>query len=80
VDDRAFAAGWGGAAYPGYVDPFVTAVIWSLLPTVVVSVVFFFVVRGMLRMDRTERKTYAKIEAEERAKRGLGPIAPAADR
>jgi len=25
----------------------------------------------MLRADRTERKVYAKIEAEERAKRGL---------
>ena len=62
-------------------DSYVAAVIWSLLPTVVVSVIFFFVFRNILRMDRTERKAYARIEAEERAKRGLDPVAPpAADR
>jgi preprotein translocase subunit YajC len=64
-------------------DPFAAAVIWSLLPTVVVSVVFYFVIRSVLRMDRTERKAHAKIEAQERAKRGLGPVparAPGADR
>ncbi len=30
---------------------------------------FFFVVRGILRFDRTERKVHAQIEAEERAAR-----------
>lgn len=58
-------------------ENYAAAVIWSLLPTVVVSVVFFFIVRGILRMDRTERKTYARIEAEERAKRGLDPAGSA---
>ena len=53
------------------------AVIWALLPTLVVSVLFVFVLRSILRMDRTERRVYAKIEAEERAARGLD--APAAD-
>jgi hypothetical protein len=52
---------------------FWAAVIWTLTPTIVVSVLFFFVLRGMLRLDRTERKTYARIEAQERAKRGLPP-------
>lgn len=52
-------------------DEYLAAVIWSLLPTLVVSALFVFVVRGILRMDRTERRTYAKIEAEERAARGL---------
>ncbi len=52
-------------------DEYVGAVIWSLLPTLVVSVLFVFVLRGILRMDRTERRVYAKIEAEERAARGL---------
>ena len=67
--------------YPEGVDSYVAAVIWSLLPTVVVSVIFFFVFRNILRMDRTERKAYARIEAEERAKRGLDPVVPpAADR
>ncbi|MDO8383727.1 MAG: hypothetical protein Q7T17_12210 [Microbacterium sp.] len=49
------------------------ALIWSILPTLVVSAVFFFVLRGIIRMDRTERRVYAQIEAEERAKRGMGP-------
>lgn len=57
-------------------DDYWTAVFWSLAPTVVVLGLFFFVLRGIIRMDRTERKAYAKVEAEERAKRGL-PAAPA---
>lgn len=55
--------------------------LWALLPTVVVAVIFFFILRSILRMDRTERKVHARIEAEERAKRGLPPVdAAAADR
>ena len=54
------------------------AVFWSLLPTVVVSVIFFFVLRSILRADRVERRAYSRIEAEERAKRGLPAAAPAA--
>ncbi|MDX2377811.1 hypothetical protein M4I32_13475 [Microbacterium sp. LRZ72] len=49
------------------------AVAWALLPTIAVSVVFFFVLRSILRMDRTERRVYAQIEAEQRRKRGLPP-------
>jgi hypothetical protein len=59
-------------------DAYWTAVIWALLPTVVVGVVFFYILRSILRMDRTERKVYARIEAEERAKRGLPPVEGAA--
>lgn len=51
------------------------AVFWTLLPTVVVSALFFWILRSILRADRTERRAYARIEAEQRAKRGL----PAAD-
>ena len=54
-------------------DSYWAAVIWSLLPTVVVLGLFVFVLRSILRMDRTERRAYSKIEAEERAKRGLAP-------
>ncbi len=54
------------------------AVVWSLAPTVVVATLFFFVLRGILRMDRTERRAYAQIEAEERAKRGMPPASPPA--
>jgi hypothetical protein len=82
-DDRiggesACEEGWGGddAAYPGGMDSsFWTAVFWSLAPTVVVSVLFFYVLRSVIRADRTERRVYARIEAEERAKRGLPPVA-----
>lgn len=54
-------------------DNFWVAALWSLAPTVVVSAVFFFVLRSILHADRRERRFHAKIEAEERAKRGLPP-------
>jgi hypothetical protein len=70
---------WGGEpaepAYTGGVDDYWLAVIWSLLPTVVVSLLFWYVLRSVVRADRNERRQYAKIEAEERAKRGLPPVA-----
>ncbi|MFT4136765.1 hypothetical protein [Microbacterium sp.] len=59
-------------------DEYWVAVLWSLLPTVVVLGLFVFVLRSILRIDRHERRAYAKIEAEERAKRGL-PARPPGD-
>ncbi|MFH8251542.1 hypothetical protein ACH3VR_14315 [Microbacterium sp. B2969] len=59
-------------------DEYWTAVFWTLLPTVVVTIIFFWVLRSILRADRTERRTYARIEAEQRAKRGLPPAESAA--
>lgn len=56
-------------------DDYWVAVLWTLLPTIVVSAIFFFVLRSIIRADRTERREYARIEAEERAKRGLPPAA-----
>lgn len=58
-------------------DEYWVAVIWALLPTVVVLGVFVFVLRSIFRMDRTERRVYSRIEAEERRKRGLPPVADA---
>jgi hypothetical protein len=55
------------------VDNFWIAAAWSILPTIAVSAVFVMVLRGILRFDRTERKVHARIEAEERAARGLPP-------
>ncbi|WP_309297585.1 hypothetical protein [Microbacterium dextranolyticum] len=55
-------------------DSYWAAVAWSLLPTVVVLGLFVFVVRAILRMDRSERRAYSRVEAEERAKRGLPPV------
>lgn len=54
-------------------DDYWVAVFWTLLPTVVVSGLFFFILRSILRADRTERRVYSRIEAQERAKRGLPP-------
>jgi hypothetical protein len=47
------------------------AALGALLPTVAVGLVFWFIMRAILRSDKTERKVLARIEAEERAKRGL---------
>lgn len=65
----------GSAGILEAMDETWTAMLWAILPTLVVSVVFFFILRNVIRMDRTERKAYARIEAEERAKRGLPPVA-----
>ena len=62
-----------GGGYPGDMDEYWVAVFWSLLPTVVVSALFFFILRSIMRADRTERRVYARVEAEERAKQGLPP-------
>lgn len=47
--------------------------IFSITPTILVGLIFWFVLRAILRADRTERKVYAKIEAEERAKLDVTP-------
>lgn len=46
----------------------VAGIVFSLTPTVVVGLVFWFVMRAIIRSDRTERATYSRIEAEERAR------------
>lgn len=56
-------------------DDYWIAALWTLLPTVVVSAIFFLVIRSVIRADRNERREYARIEAQERAKRGLPPVA-----
>lgn len=56
-------------------DSFWVAALWSLAPTVAIAIVFWLILRNILRFDRTERRAYAAIEAEERAKRGLPPRA-----
>jgi hypothetical protein len=43
-------------------------ILFSVTPTICVGLIFWFVMRAILRLDRTERKVYARIEAEERAK------------
>ena len=42
--------------------------LFSVTPTILVGLIFWLVMRSILRADRTERKVYAEIEAEERAR------------
>jgi hypothetical protein len=44
-------------------------VLISLIPPAAVGVIFWIMMRSILRADKGERDIYAKIEAEERAKR-----------
>jgi hypothetical protein len=53
--------------------------LWSLIPTVLIGVVFYFVMRGIIRADRSERAAYADIEAAERTRLGLPPAQPVRD-
>lgn len=52
-------------------DNFWVNAVFSLVPTLLVGVIFWIIMRSIIRMDRTERKVYARIEAEERARLGL---------
>jgi hypothetical protein len=45
--------------------------LFSVTPTILVGLIFWFAMRAIIRADRTERKAYAKIEAEERARWSL---------
>ena len=49
-------------------EEFWTGVLYSLSPTVLIGLLFWFIMRAIIRSDRTERKVFAQIEAEERAK------------
>ena len=43
-------------------------VLLALTPPILVGGIFWVVMRSIIRSDRTERKVYAQIEAEETAK------------
>jgi hypothetical protein len=56
--------------------------LWALLPTLAVGALFWFVMRAILRADRTERAAQAKYEAEyeaERARRAAREPVDASD-
>ena len=50
------------------IDDFWLNALYSVTPTIIVGLIFWFVLRAIIRSDRTERDVRAKIEAEERAK------------
>lgn len=47
--------------------------IYSVVPTILVGLIFWMVMRAIIHADRTERKVYVEVEAEERARLGLPP-------
>jgi hypothetical protein len=49
-------------------DYFWVNALWSIPPTVLIGLIFWFLLRSIIHADRTERGVYAKIEAEERAR------------
>lgn len=55
-------------------DEYWTNVVWSLIPTIGVSAVFWFVLRAIIRADRDERKARARIEKELRAERDQAKV------
>lgn len=50
------------------IDDFWLNVLYSVTPTILVGLIFWFVLRAIVRADRSERDVRSKIEAEERAK------------
>lgn len=42
--------------------------LWSLAPTILVGLIFWFVIRAIIHADRNERKAQAKVELEERGR------------
>lgn len=55
----------------GVIQDYWLNALYSLIPTVVIALIFWMVLRSIIRADRTERKVYAQIEAEERTRLGL---------
>lgn len=55
-------------AYPWRVNSFWDNWVIVLMPTILVGLIFWFIIRAVMHADRTERKAYAAIEAEERAR------------
>ena len=43
-------------------------VVGSVIPPLFIGLLFWFIMRSILRADSKEREVYAQIEAEERAK------------
>lgn len=44
---------------------------YSVTPTILIGLVFWFVMRVILRADRNEREAYSKLFEEEKRRRGI---------
>ena len=54
-------------------DNFWVAALWAVTPTALLGVIFWLILRSIIRADRTERDVYARVEAKERQRRGMPP-------
>ncbi|MFK4729507.1 hypothetical protein ROT00_07460 [Agromyces mediolanus] len=50
-------------------DDFWANAIWSLAPSIGIGLIFWFVIRAVVRADRGERKAYARMEQKLRTER-----------
>ena len=57
----------------------ISSAAWTSIPVIGMSIFVWWLFRSLIRADATERKTYAEIEAEERAKLDLQRDAEASD-
>jgi flagellar biosynthesis/type III secretory pathway M-ring protein FliF/YscJ len=65
-------------AYASFPDSGVAGVLWAIGPTIAVGLVFWFVMRAIIRSDRNERAAQAKYEALEEARLAAASEHPAA--
>jgi flagellar biosynthesis/type III secretory pathway M-ring protein FliF/YscJ len=54
-------------------DNFWVGALWAVTPTVLLGLIFWLIIRSIIRADRTERRVYARMEAKERQRRGMPP-------
>lgn len=47
--------------------------LWSIIPTALLGVIFWYIMRAIIRADRHERAAYSELEAAERTRLGLPP-------
>ncbi|MBF4575071.1 hypothetical protein [Frondihabitans sp. VKM Ac-2883] len=59
-------------------DSLLGGIVFSIAPTILVGLIFWFAMRAIFRADKNERTAYATIEAEERAKAEAEEARPAA--
>ncbi|MFZ4505199.1 MAG: hypothetical protein ACOYNK_02430 [Microbacteriaceae bacterium] len=55
------------------IEDFWANAVFSVTPTIIIGLLFWFALRAILRADRTERRELEKYVAKERARRGLTP-------
>jgi hypothetical protein len=53
------------------IENFWANALFSVTPTILVGLIFWFLMRAIIQADRNERRSYAALERQERVKRGM---------